>query len=346
MRHQRTGRLAVVLAMVGFAAAVAVAAEPQSKNALPKAEQTGPAYPRVNLCTCYEVDPAWPQRPAHITWAAVPSIAVDQHDAVWIFNRAEPFIQIYTAAGKFVRALDVHVGTAHFMRFDPAGKLWITDVKEHVVTQLTLDGKILRTLGTRNAAGVDAAHFNKPTDVAVTPEGDIYISDGYGNNRVVQFDKDGRYVRAWGELGTGPGQFSLPHSIVVDRQGRLYVADRNNARIQVFDAQGRFLDQWTNILVPWGLWLTKEGDLWACGSSPMGWRPEDKLLSCPPKDQIAVRFSPAGRVLQIWTFPMGKDGAEKPGELNWLHGIAVDSLGNLYVGDILGKRAQKFVLQK
>lgn len=337
---------AVCFVVCSMEAGRAAESSPPAAPGQAKAGPSGPAYPRVNLSTCYEVDPSWPQRPAHITWAAVPGIAVDRQDQVWMFTRAEPFVQVYTAAGQFVRSLELKVNGAHFLRFDHQGMLWITDVRDHVVTQLTPEGKVLRTLGVRGEPGNDQRHFNRPTDVALTPAGDLYVSDGYGNNRVVQFDKQGRFVRSWGELGTGPGQFSLPHSIVVDSKGRLYVADRNNARVQVFDAQGRFVDQWVNILVPWGLWIMNNDEIWACGSSPMGWRPTDQVLSCPPKDQIAVRFAPSGKVLQIWTFPMGKDGQEKPGELNWLHGIAVDSQGNLYVGDIMGKRAQKFVLQK
>jgi len=191
--------------------------------------------------------------------------------------------------------------------------------------------------------GEDATHLNRPTDVAITPAGDVFVADGYGNNRVVHFDREGRFVKAWGKMGTGPGEFSLPHSIVVDSRGRLYVADRNNARIQVFDPQGKFLTEWRNIMVPWGLAITAKDEIWACGCSPMTWRKDDRYLSCPPKDQLIVRFDTSGRVLQLWALPLGTEGKEQPGEVNWLHGVALDSQGNLYVGDIIGKRAQKLL---
>jgi sugar lactone lactonase YvrE len=160
----------------------------------------------------------------------------------------------------------------------------------------------------------------------------------------VHFDKNGKYLKEWGELGSKPGQFSIPHAIAVDSKGRVYVADRNNVRIQVFDANGKLLDVWNNLLVPWGLCLTKNDELWACGCSPMHWRPDDNALSCPPKDQLFMRFNADGKLLQLWTVPKGVDGLERPGELNWVHCLAVDSQGNLYAGDIKGKRAQKFKL--
>ena len=133
---------------------------------------------------------------------------------------------------------------------------------------------------------------------------------------------------------------------MVDSQGRLYVADRNNVRVQVFDAQGKFLAQWKNILVPWGLWISAKDEIWACGSSPMPWRETDATLGCPPKDQLFMQFDTSGRVVQLWTVPKCADGQEKLGELNWVHGIALDSQGNIYATDITGRRAQKFVRQK
>jgi DNA-binding beta-propeller fold protein YncE len=298
----------------------------------------------VNVSTWYEVDPNWPQRPENVAWGATPGVAVDREDNVWIFTRATPPVQVYRPDGTFVRAWGEQiVGKAHQIKFDHQGNVWLADAGNHVVMQFTPEGKLLKTLGTRGQPGCDESHFDRPTDMVVAPDGEVFVSDGYGNARVVQFDAQGHFVRSWGKLGTGPGEFSIPHAIVMDSKGRLYVADRNNARIQVFDREGRFLEQWRNLLVPWSFCMTADDEIWTCGSSPMVWRPEDKVLGCPPKDQLFMRLDTSGRVLQLWTVPKGEDGQEKPGELNWLHSLALDSQGNIYAVDIIGERAQKFV---
>jgi sugar lactone lactonase YvrE len=235
------------------------------------------------------------------------------------------------------------IGSAHHIRIDREGNVWIADIERHVVEKYTPEGKHLLTLGTKGTAGRDKTHFYKPTDMAFTPSGDVYVSDGYGNARVVQFDKDGSYKHEWGSLGSGRGQFSIPHAIAMIR-GKIYVADRNNVRVQVFDDKGNFLEEWRDLIVPWGLWVTAKDELWVCGSSPMQWRKEDSNLGVPPKDQILLKFSPEGKLLQLVTVPKGNDGMERPGEVNWVHAVAADSAGNLYVSDIKGKRAQKFLL--
>jgi hypothetical protein len=300
-------------------------------------------YPKVNVAVAYAVDPLWPQRPDGVKWGQTPGIAIDARDRVWVHTRSDTPVQIYDTRGKYLGGWggDV-IKNAHHIRIDAEGNVWTADIGLHVVRQFTPEGKLLRTLGTPGAAGRDKTHFNKPTDMAVTPAGDVFVADGYGNARVVHFDKHGQYVKEWGELGSKPGQFSTVHAIAVDSKRRLYVADRNNVRVQVFDQEGKLLDVWNNLIVPWGICITKNDDIWVCGSSPMQWRKTDSSLGCPPKDQVFMRFNPEGKLLQLWTVPKGKDGLEQPGECNWVHAIAVDSHGDLYVGDIMGKRAQKF----
>lgn len=309
-----------------------------------------PDYPRVNLAPTYEVDPAWPQKPADYTWAAMPGVAVDGEDNIWIFTRSMPPVQVYRPDGKFVKAWgDKTIGNAHHIKIGPDGNIWVADIGLHIIRKFTPNGDILLTLGTEGMAGESESLLNKPTDMAVTPSGDVFVSDGYGNNRVVHFGPDGKFVKAWGKMGIGPLDFSLPHAIAVDSRGRLYVADRNNVRIQVYTQGGELLDSWPNVIVPWGFWMTKKDELWVCGSSPMPWREDPDYpgapLSCPPRDQLVMKFAPSGRALQLWTIPKGVDGKEQPGDVNWLHAVAEDSHGNLYLGDIIGQRAQKFTLQ-
>jgi DNA-binding beta-propeller fold protein YncE len=307
-------------------------------------------YPRINAAVWYEVDPNWPQRPPEVGWGHVPGVAVDRHDNVWIHTRTNLAVQVYSADGRYLKGWHKPAtnSVAHFIRFDADGNVWLADVGLHTVTRRSPDdGRVLLTLGTPGEPGCDAAHFFKPTDMAFAPNGDIYVSDGYGNARVAQFDKRGKFIRTWGSLGTAPGQFSLVHSIVCDSQGRLYVADRNNVRVQVFDRRGRLLEVWSDVMVPWGLWVSPNDEIVVCGSSPMIWSVDPKYptapLGCPPKDQMFMRFNSAGRLLQLWTLPKAADGEEKPGMLNWFHGIAVDSKGNVYCSDIQGRRVQKFI---
>jgi hypothetical protein len=328
-----------------LALGIAAGAALHAAGAAALQEDQGPDYPRVNLSTCYEADPGWPQKPAHAEWGHMPGVAVDGQDRVWVFTRATPPVQVYDRQGRYVRGWGEDVlKTAHHIKFDSRGNVWLADIGHHTVMQFTPEGKLLKTLGTRGAAGEDATHLNQPTDMAISPSGDVFVADGYGNNRIVHFDRNGRFVKAWGKLGTGPGEFSLPHAIAMDSKGRLYVADRNNARVQVFDQSGKLLSQWRDLIVPWGFWVTKQDEIWVCGSTPMAWAAEG-LLSCPPKDQVFMKFDPTGRVLQLWTVPKGADGQEKPGECNWVHAVAADSSGNLYAGDIIGKRVQKFLRQ-
>jgi DNA-binding beta-propeller fold protein YncE len=249
---------------MAFSAFALVGVRAQEEKAM------APPYPRTNQAVSYQVDPSWPERPGSVKWGHVPGVAVDRHDRVWVFTRAEPPVQIYSATGRFIRSWGSGIiKTAHHLKFDRDGNVWLADIGTHTVMQFTPEGKLLKTLGTRGAAGCDETHLNQPTDMAITPSGDVFVSDGYGNNRVVHFDPSGRFVRAWGQLGTRPGEFSLPHAIALDSKGRLYVADRNNVRVQVFDRKGKLLDVWENLLVPWGFWVTKADEIWICGSSPM-----------------------------------------------------------------------------
>lgn len=307
-----------------------------------------PDYPRVNLATAYEVDRDWPRRPSGIHWGAVSGIAVDARDNVWIYTRTNPTVQVYAPDGRYLFGWpkDQTKSIAHFLRIDREGNVWLADVGLHVVRKFSPQGHPLLTLGQVGEPGEDARHLHEPTDMTFGLNGDIFVADGYGNNRVMHFDRRGKFIKSWGTLGTAPSQFSIPHSIQCDSKGWIYVADRNNVRIQVFNTRGRLLDVWPNILVPWGIWISPGDEIWVCGSSPMQWNTDAQTrhlpLGCPPKDQLFVKFSPAGRVLGLWTLPKGEDGATRPGEVNWLHTIALDSQGNVYLGDIMGRRVQKF----
>jgi hypothetical protein len=302
-----------------------------------------PSYPRINLAAGYEVDPSWPDRPKNLVWGALAGIAIGPSEHVWTFSRGTVPVQVFDSNGKLVRTWGQgQFQEPHQVRIDARGNIWLVDSGLHVVRKFTTEGKPLLTLGAKGQPGEDSTHFNRPTDVAVTTRGDVFVADGYGNNRIVHFDERGRFVKTWGALGVGQGMFSIPHSIAVDSTGRLYVADRNNARVQVFNQSGRFLAEWRDLMVPWHIVVTERDEIHVCGSSPMRWPKlaiPGLIVGIPPKDQLVMVFTPDGRVKRLWTFPKG----QRLGELDWVHAMAVDRRGNLYLGDIQGKRAQKFL---
>jgi len=154
---------------------------------------------------------------------------------------------------------------AHAVRIDRQGNIWVVDAAGHVVYKLTQDGKELMRLGSRGVSGTSQSTFNLPTDVAFASNGDLYVSDGYGSARVVKFSRDGKYILEWGTRGKGTGQFGLPHNVVVDAQGKVYVTDRDNQRVEVFDANGKFLSQWTDTGGVSGLFMTKDQRIWTGG---------------------------------------------------------------------------------
>ena len=312
-------------------------------------EPTEPSpYPVVNVSPYYEVDAAWPKRRADMPWAHMPGVAIDSDGNIWCYTRTQPAIQVYSPTGELVKSWATEEeSTAHQIKIDKDGNVWLADIGLHLVRKFTPEGKELMHIGTPGVEGKDDTHLNKPTDMAIASNGDVFISDGYGNARIVHCDKNGKFIKAWGTLGNTDNRFSIPHAIAIDSKDNIYIADRNNVRVQVYNTDGQLIDSWRNIVVPWGFCITANDDIWVCGSSPMKWRFDPKYpgapLGCPPKDQVFMKFRPGGKLQQMWTIPKATDGKEQPGELNWLHCLALDKDGNIYAGDIIGQRMQKFI---
>ena len=305
-------------------------------------------YPVVNVAPYYVADAAWPKRQEDMPWGHMPGVAIDKDGNVWCYARVQPAIQVYSPSGDLVKSWATEENsTAHQIKIDKDGNVWLADIGLHLVRKFSPEGKELLHIGTPGEWGKDETHLNKPTDMAIAANGDVFISDGYGNARIVHCDKDGKFIKAWGTLGNTDVRFSIPHAIAIDSKDNIYVADRNNVRVQIYNTDGKLTDSWKNVVVPWGFCITPNDDVWVCGSTPMKWRFNPKYptapLGCPPKDQVFMRFRPDGRLLQMWAIPKAVDGKEKPGELNWGHCLAVDKSGNIYSGDIIGERMQKFV---
>ncbi len=304
-------------------------------------------YPKVNLAVGYEVDPDWPQKPERFHWRYVTSVAVDAKDRVWVLNEHEPQVQVYGEDGEYIDSWGPgFFGRPHHIHIDRDQNVWVTDFGLHIVQKFTPKGELLQVLGKRGQTALKGPVLNRPSAVVTTPKGDAFVSDGYGNNRVVHYDREGKFVKEWGRLGQGVGEFSQPHTIALDSKGRLYVAERNNCRVQIFDQEGRSLAQWRNLMNPWGIWITPKDEVYICGSSPARWT-ELGNLGNPPHDALMIKFDTTGRALELWHFPLVRDEKLEPGRIDWIHGIAVDSKGNVYLSDVAddtpSHRVQKFI---
>jgi DNA-binding beta-propeller fold protein YncE len=253
----------------------------------------------------------------------VVGVATDRQGKVYVFQRTSHPLLVFDREGHFLRSWGKGIFTSpHGCRIDPSGNLWLTDTGDHRVMQFTTDGRLLRTYGVKKRPGGDATHFHGPADVAFGSRGDIYIADGYGNSRIVHLSSAGRYLGAWGRRGSRPGEFHLVHSLAVDASGRVYVADRENARIQVFAADGRFLTQWRKVGKPFGLYLT----------------PDQRLFVADGRANTIHIYDLEGRILARW----GGTGSAS-GKMRRAHLLCVDDQAAVYVAEVNGRRIQKFV---
>ena len=236
--------------------------------------------------------------PAAWNFGQVAGVATSANGYILVLHRGANPIMLFDATGRFVRAwgdglfsngkvggippgdrqpgqsgytavygaAGCHACGAHAIRVDPDGNIWVVDAPGHVIYKMDATGRVLMELGSKGISGVSRTTFNLPTDVAFGPTGEIYVSDGYGNARVVKYDADGQYVLQWGSRGTGPGEFGLPHNLAVDAAGRVYVTDRDNQRVQVFSADGEFLAEWRDIGGNSALFMTSDQQLWTGGT--------------------------------------------------------------------------------
>jgi hypothetical protein len=295
----------------------------------------------------YELVAGWEQLPTGWTHGDVAGVATDSQDRVFVFNRSEHPVIIYDRDGHFLGSWGEGVFTRPHGITIHNNIVYCADDTDHTVRALTLEGKQLSMLGTLNQPSDSgyspegrsnllsikrgAGPFNRPTRLSVANNGDLYVSDGYGNARVHHFSPDGNLIRSWGEPGTAPGQFNLPHSVWAHTDGRIFVCDRENDRIQIFSPDGELLTIWTNVTRPGDLCIDADGHVyigemaWNTDEAHMDGRPFDEARSC----KLSIRDLD-GTILTRW----GGDDPCEDGSFASPHGMCLDSHGDIYVGEV------------
>lgn len=296
----------------------------------------------------HEVVPDWPRLPEKHKLGLCAGVGVDALNRVFVFHRSgrkwsNPFPK-ETIAQPTVSIIDGDSGRLlgswgenrfimpHGLSLDSEGNVWLTDVGLHQVFKCTPAGRVLLTLGEAGVPGADKTHFNLPTDVSVLRDGSFYVSDGYKNTRVIKFSAEARFEFEWGAKGAGNAEFNLPHGVALDARGRVIVCDRENERLQVFDARGGFLEAWKSSQLgkPYGVAATPEGRVFIIDGGSPSVRSELRGK--------AVEIDLGGKVVDSFgSFGRG------PGQFQLGHDIAVGPDGAVYVAEATGARVQKFV---
>ena len=301
----------------------------------------------------YDVDAQWEKKPEGIDHRDVSAVGIDSQDRVYLLTRFDSNVLVYEPDGTFITAWGGDGFTnPHGLTVGPDDSVWTVDNGDHTVRKFSPDGKLLLTLGRpgqpsdtgRTERGPFVVHnvetvlragepFNACTNMAINSAGRVYVADGYGNCRIHAFTPDGELIRSWGEVGVGPGEFHLPHGIGVGPDDRVFVCDRENDRIQVFDPDGRYLAEWTDVQRPCHIAIDPDGysyvaELWrpkGKGSFTRGFMREDH----PGRVTI---FDRDGAIVARWGASTVSRTA--PGNFIAPHGIAVDSRGDLYVAEV------------
>ena len=282
----------------------------------------------------YKPLPDWANLPPELVLGDVAGIAVDDKDRVYLFNRGSTPMVVLSQSGDVLSTWGQGLfENPHGASIGPDQCIYLTDNFDHTVRKFTLDGKLLLEIGTPGVSSgfMSGKPFCKCTHSAVSSSGDIFVSDGYQNACIHKFDPNGKHLSSWGSPGTGPGEFNLPHNICCDEDDRIYVADRENSRVQVFDVNGRYETQINNMHRPSGLAITSG----TCPNCIVG-----ELASYLEINQDFPNLGPFVSVVDqqsnlVSRIDTGDGPGLAPGQFISPHSIAFDSVGDLYVGDVV-----------
>jgi len=310
-----------------------------------------------NVDNPYEARPGWGKLPEGRKWAATSAIYPSRDGNIWVADRCEQNscvgkedvdpIFLFDKEGNLLRSFGAGILVwPHGIHEDPEGNLWLTDARGeggrgHQVHKFSPDGKLLMSLGKAGVAGPGPDEFNGPSDVLVAPNGDIYVADGHGsdgNNRIVKFDRNGKLIEIWGSTGAEAGEFRDPHALAMDADGRLFVADRGNSRIQIFQQDGTHVATWTQFGRPSGLFI-KDGILYAADSESNrtwsgNWGFRRGMYIGSIKEGLVTAFIPDPVV--------DADNASTTAA----EGVAVDDEGNVYGAEVGAQQVVKYVLKR
>jgi DNA-binding beta-propeller fold protein YncE len=281
----------------------------------------------------YRVVENWAKLPDGWSFRDVAAVAVDGNDRVYVFNRGEHPMIVFDREGNFLRSWGEGVfHRAHGLHIDQHDNLYCTDDGDHTVRRCTTEGKIELTIGVpgKPAPFMSGEPFHRCTHTALSPKGEIYVSDGYGNARVHKFSPAGKLLMSWGESGSDPGQFNIAHNIATDDDGWVYVADRENHRVQVFDGNGKYETQWNNLHRPCGLYCCRgKTPTFVIGELGPGMRVNLKAPNLGPR--LSIVDAKGKMIARLG----GTEGAGlEPGKFIAPHGLALDSHKNIYVGEV------------
>ena len=302
-----------------------------------------------NNSNVYTLDEDWPNLPDDFTLGTPAGLGLNSKGNLLVFHRASrvwetdaishlPVIEentiteIDSKSGEVLNSWgkDLFV-MPHGLEVDDQDNIWVIDCGLHQIFKFDSNGNLLMTLGEARIPGNDSEHFNMPTDVAVAPDGSFYVSDGYGNSRVIKFSKEGNYLFEWGKLGDKEGEFRIPHGIDLDSEGNVYVADRENNRIQKFDSKGNFITLWQNQVTDQLYSVTIDNQ----NNHLFGI--DYFILDNAIKGSDIFRFDLEAN-LQV---QFGRSG-HYTGSVTRYHDIQIDNESSIYVGDILGNQIQRF----